>query len=103
MKTLICLVTYQAEAHIEATISRLPPDVWRSTDYHILLSDDDSSDNTIALAAKVLARSGDNYTLLSISENQGYGGNQKVCYRFALEREFDGVVLLHGDGNMHLN
>jgi glycosyltransferase involved in cell wall biosynthesis len=98
MKTLICLITYQAEAHIEATISRLPSDVWRSTDYHILVSDDGSSDNTIDLASKVLARSGDNYTLLSISENQGYGGNQKVCYRFALEHGFDAVVLLHGDG-----
>ena len=98
MKILICVVTYQAEAHIESTLSRLPSDVWQSTDYHILVSDDGSSDSTIDLASKVLARSGSNYTLLSISKNQGYGGNQKVCYRFALARKFDGVVLLHGDG-----
>ena len=30
--------------------------------------------------------------------NQGYGGNQKVGYAFAIERGFDFVVLLHGDG-----
>ena len=30
--------------------------------------------------------------------NQGYGGNQKIGYHFALERGFDFVALVHGDG-----
>jgi glycosyltransferase involved in cell wall biosynthesis len=98
MKTLVCLVTYQAEAHIEETLTRLPPELWDSPSYHVLVSDDGSSDNTIELASTILATRGDNYTLISIATNQGYGGNQKVCYRFALEHEFDAVVLVHGDG-----
>jgi 2-polyprenyl-3-methyl-5-hydroxy-6-metoxy-1,4-benzoquinol methylase len=30
--------------------------------------------------------------------NQGYGGNQKIGYRYAIDRGFDSVALLHGDG-----
>ena len=30
--------------------------------------------------------------------NQGYGGNQQLAYLCAIERGFDIVVLLHGDG-----
>ena len=30
--------------------------------------------------------------------NQGYGGNQKLGYRYAIENGFDFVALLHGDG-----
>ncbi len=30
--------------------------------------------------------------------NQGYGGNQKIGYHYALERGFDFVALVHGDG-----
>ena len=30
--------------------------------------------------------------------NQGYGGNQKIGYHFAIEKKFDFVALLHGDG-----
>jgi glycosyltransferase involved in cell wall biosynthesis len=31
-------------------------------------------------------------------ENQGYGGNQKLGYRWAIDRGFDVVALVHGDG-----
>ena len=30
--------------------------------------------------------------------NQGYGGNQKLGYHYAIEHGFDFVALLHGDG-----
>ncbi len=31
-------------------------------------------------------------------ENQGYGGNQKIGFHYAIERQFDIVALIHGDG-----
>ena len=30
--------------------------------------------------------------------NQGYGGNQKIGYFYAIENGFDFVALVHGDG-----
>src|SRR5690606_31682097 len=37
-------------------------------------------------------------TVLKNPTNLGYGGNQKVGYRYAIENGFDYVALLHGDG-----
>ena len=37
-------------------------------------------------------------TVLRNDENQGYGGNQKVGYLYAIEEGFDIVALIHGDG-----
>ena len=37
-------------------------------------------------------------TVLRTPENQGYGGNQKLGYRYAIDNGFDIVALLHGDG-----
>ena len=37
-------------------------------------------------------------TVLFNPENQGYGGNQKVGYYYAIKNNFDFVALIHGDG-----
>ena len=37
-------------------------------------------------------------TMLRNPENQGYGGNQKLGYRYAIDHGFDIVALVHGDG-----
>ena len=37
-------------------------------------------------------------TVLRTPENQGYGGNQKLGYRYAIDNNFDFVALVHGDG-----
>ena len=36
--------------------------------------------------------------MLRNQSNQGYGGNQKVGYTYAIEEGFDIVALVHGDG-----
>ena len=37
-------------------------------------------------------------TVLYNPVNQGYGGNQKIGYHYAIKNGFDFVALLHGDG-----
>tara|TARA_B100000029_G_scaffold401416_1_gene400589 strand:+ start:1260 stop:2723 length:1464 start_codon:yes stop_codon:yes gene_type:complete len=98
MRTLICIVSYEAEKHIQNVLLRLPMDIWNSPEYHVLLSDDASRDNTVKRGSETLSKLGDNYTVLKIKKNQGYGGNQKICYRYAVENHFDIAVLVHGDG-----
>ncbi|MCP3874041.1 MAG: methyltransferase domain-containing protein, partial [Desulfobacteraceae bacterium] len=49
-------------------------------------------------AGKILPKLGSNHTIIKLHKNQGYGGNQKVCYRYAIEHGYDCAVLLHGDG-----
>ena len=58
----------------------------------IIIVDDASQDETVAYA-KTLPN-----TLLHIHPaNRGYGGNQKSCYRLALEAGADIVIMVHPD------
>lgn len=59
---------------------------------HIILVDDGSRDETAALA-----RSLEGVQVQVHERNRGYGGNQKTCYRLALEAGADIVVMLHPD------
>ena len=58
----------------------------------VIVVDDDSSDRTTRIAAGLPS------TVLHIHEsNLGYGGNQKTCYRLALESGADIVIMVHPD------
>ena len=83
----VVLPAYNAAKTLRPTFDELPKD--RIDD--IILNDDASTDETVALA-----RSLGIYTLEHDS-NRGYGGNQKTCYSAALARGADIVVMLHPD------
>src|SRR5215212_253787 len=97
-RVLIFVVAYYAETTIVDVLRRIP--ALPGYDAEVLIIDDGSSDATYALAER-LRRVG-NYrhplTVLANPVNQGYGGNQKLGYHYAIEHGFDFVALLHGDG-----
>jgi len=58
----------------------------------VILVDDASPDNTAKVAAKLPQ------TKVFVHErNLGYGGNQKTCYRLALEEGADIIIMVHPD------
>jgi glycosyltransferase involved in cell wall biosynthesis len=59
---------------------------------HIILVDDGSRDDTVAVA-----RSLEGVQVHVHERNRGYGGNQKTCYRLALEAGADIVIMIHPD------
>jgi glycosyltransferase involved in cell wall biosynthesis len=85
----ICVVmpAYNAEKTLERTCRDLPLD-WVDD---VILVDDASRDRTVELS-----RSLGIHTLVH-PRNRGYGGNQKTCYREALARGADVVVMVHPD------
>jgi glycosyltransferase involved in cell wall biosynthesis len=97
-RVLIFVVAYHAETTIVELLHHIP----ELADYEteVLIIDDCSSDATYALSEE-LRRLG-NYrhrlTVLVNPVNQGYGGNQKIGYHYAIKNGFDIVALLHGDG-----
>ncbi|MGE4231732.1 MAG: glycosyltransferase [Bacteriovoracia bacterium] len=99
-RVLIFVVAYNAENHIRGKVlDRLPSEVFNHPDFHILIIDDCSKDRTAELAAQHVVEKGyDNVSVLRNAVNQGYGGNQKLGYRYAVENGFDLVIMLHGDG-----
>jgi len=100
-KVLIFIVCYNAEGSIESVLDRIPKDIWESKSFctEILIIDDQSSDRTFYEAEDYASRHPERkLTILYNPKNQGYGGNQKIGYCYAMKNGFDAVVLLHGDG-----
>jgi 2-polyprenyl-3-methyl-5-hydroxy-6-metoxy-1,4-benzoquinol methylase len=65
-----------------------------------LIVDDSSRDRTFEISSEFsrLDTSALKITVLYNPINQGYGGNQKIGYHYAIKNGFDYVALLHGDG-----
>jgi glycosyltransferase involved in cell wall biosynthesis len=98
LKLLIFVVAYNAEKTIKNLIHRIPSEIIRNHDSTLLIIDDCSNDKTEDLAIRTLQKSlWKNYFVLKNHKNQGYGGNQKIGYEFAIKNKFDVVALLHGD------
>ncbi len=87
-KVVVVLPAYNAEKTLEATLDDIPKE-WVD---EILLVDDSSRDGTVALARTLGLR------VVVHPENRGYGGNQKTCYRTAMdELGGDIMVMVHPD------
>src|SRR5436190_2196625 len=97
-RLLIFIVAYNAQTTIEKVLSRIPPSL-QSADVEVLIINDSSTDNTFLNGLRYQRRnSAFKITVLRTPENQGYGGNQKLGYRYAIDNGFDIVALIHGDG-----
>ena len=100
-KVLIFVVCYNAEKWIESVLDRIPNDILQNKNFstEILVIDDQSPDRTFYAAEDYARRRPEiKINVLYNPKNQGYGGNQKIGYFYALRKGFDAVVLLHGDG-----
>jgi glycosyltransferase involved in cell wall biosynthesis len=99
-RLLIFIVAYNAERTIEEVLARIPHEL--ADDYHVevLVIDDSSGDHTFERGEDVRRAQKLPFALhvLYNPVNQGYGGNQKIGFHFAIERDFDFVALVHGDG-----
>lgn len=97
-RLLVFIVAYNAETTIEKVLSRIPRSL-HTDDVEVLIIDDSSKDNTFAEGLRYQQKtSAFKITILRTPENQGYGGNQKLGYRYAIDHAFDLVALVHGDG-----
>jgi glycosyltransferase involved in cell wall biosynthesis len=86
-KVVAVMPAYNAEKTLAATLADVPVG---SLD-EVILVDDGSKDRTVQVAREM------GLTVLVHPENRGYGGNQKTCYREALARGADIVVMIHPD------
>lgn len=98
MKIGILVVAYEASATLETVLNRIP-ETFRASLSAILVCDDASTDDTYQVGMRVKAERPDlPIEVVRRPVNLGYGGNQKAGYRWMIDRDFDVVVLLHGDG-----
>ncbi|MBQ9213573.1 MAG: glycosyltransferase family 2 protein [Bacteroidales bacterium] len=84
----IVLPAYNAEKTLEQTFKEIPFDIVDE----VILTDDCSKDKTVELAERLGIKH-----IIVHKQNRGYGGNQKTCYKKALELGCDIIVMLHPD------
>ena len=97
MKIGVLIVAYNAEDTLARVLDRIPSDFAQKID-SILICDDASTDSTHQVGLKYKSGSNLPLTIVRHEINLGYGGNQKTGYQWALEKDLDAVILLHGDG-----
>ena len=83
-RVLIFIVAYNAERKIEKVIERIPQSL-AEYDTQILIIDDSSQDRTFELARRFEGAPFP-MTVLFNPVNQGYGGNQKIGFHYAMRR-----------------
>jgi glycosyltransferase involved in cell wall biosynthesis len=86
-KIVVVMPAYNAERTLRQTLSDVPRD-WADD---VILVDDASRDETARLGREL------GLHVVVHERNLGYGGNQKTCYREALARGADVVVMVHPD------
>src|SRR5688572_14927953 len=86
-KVVVVMPAYNAARTLVRTYRDIPPGVVD----HVILVDDLSRDDTVAVAELL------DLEVIVHRQNLGYGGNQKTCYDAALATGADVVVMLHPD------
>src|SRR5947199_2396016 len=71
-RVIAALPAYNAERTLAATLADFPPGCVDE----VLLVDDGSTDDTVAIAREM------GLTVIAHPENRGYGGHRKTCYRY---------------------
>ena len=97
LKICIFIPAYNAATTLTVVLDRIPPELRNDVD-EIFVCDDASQDNTHLIGIGYKAVTGQhNLHIHRHEQNKGYGGNQKFAYRYAIDNDYDVVVMLHGD------
>ena len=99
-RILIFIVCFNDERTIRKVLERIPAQFHDARQYYteILIIDNHSTDRTFQAAWDFAETRPDwKFVVLYNPKSRGYGANQKICFRYAVEHNFDAVVLLHGD------
>ncbi len=88
-KVVVIMPAFNAELTLRKTYEEV---VAHECVDEVILVDDASTDATSQVAHEI-----EKLKFMTHPENLGYGGNQKTCYRLALEEGADIVVMVHPD------
>ena len=86
-RIIAVMPAYNAARTIERTLKDIP----KGAVHEVIVVDDCSTDDTVQVATDL------GLTVIQHEQNGGYGANQKTCYREALKRGADYIVMIHPD------
>ena len=86
-KVIVVLPAYNASKTLKMTYDQNPFDIVDD----VILVDDASQDHTVTVSQELGIKT------IVHPKNRGYGGNQKTCYKTALDLGADIIIMLHPD------
>jgi glycosyltransferase involved in cell wall biosynthesis len=86
-KLIVVMPAYNAELTLRNTYAEIPHEIVDE----VVLVDDASKDHTVHVAQELGVH------VIVHAQNKGYGGNQKTCYKTALDLGADIIIMLHPD------
>ncbi|MBN2368411.1 glycosyltransferase family 2 protein [Candidatus Woesearchaeota archaeon] len=98
-RLLIYIPTRNSSNTIISVLKRIPKNFMSYID-KILIVDNCSIDDTIKKIReyKNTSKLGKRIAIIKNKKDRGYGGSQKVGYRYGIDNKYDYVVMLHSDG-----
>ncbi len=96
-KILIFIITYKASFRLINVFRKIPINFFGNKNLKILISDDDSEDDTLEYINLIKEKYKSNVIVNLNKKNIGYGANIKKCIKYAYKNKFKYAVMIHGD------
>ena len=104
-KILIFIPSYNVEKKIKRVLKWIPNSILKKFNIKILIIEDNSKDSTLSIIRSIIKekRKKININLIANKKNKGYGGVQKIAFKYAIRKKFKYIVMLHGDNQYPAN
>ena len=100
-KILIFIITYQASYRLKKVFDLIELKKLKNYKIKILISDDNSKDDTLEVAKKIYKKNKSLVILKNNKKRLNYGGNIKLCINYAIKNNYNYAIMVHGDGQYH--
>ena len=84
-KILIFIISYQASHRLKKVFDAIKLKKLKNYKVKILISDDNSTDDTLVIAKKIYKQNKSIVILKNNKKRQNYGGNIKLCINYAIK------------------
>ena len=97
-KILLFIPAYNCENQIQRVLKQLDEQILKYID-KVLIINNRSTDSTEEKAISYIKENklNDKISVLRNAENYGLGGSHKVAFKYAIDNNYDYVIVLHGD------
>ena len=97
-KILVFIPAYNVENYIFLLFKQIPKTIFKKNKIQFLIINDNSSDNTKKEINRIKKYFNYKIFVHNLKKNIGYGDVQKRAFNFSIKKNFDYVIMLHGDG-----
>ena len=88
-KILIFVPAYNVENKIIKVLKKIPNNIFKKYNVTILIIEDKSKDKTLLIAKKIIKSfKKTKINLIANKKNMGYGGVQKIAFKYAIKKKF---------------